>query len=130
MRTLFVVWLAVLLVGCARFHNVTVDDIRASEYMRSEGTIPMGIPAIQQAMQNYSASCEKLGPLHLSPTNLGRAMYTVSMSNSPGSSIVLLIDLQQIGTTTRYQGYTYYKTAQSRLSNVIYAMSGGTDCRE
>lgn len=130
MRALIVVWLAVLLVGCARFHNVTVDDIRAPEYKRSEGNIPMGIPAIQQAMRDYGSTCGDLGPLRPNPSNPGRAIYTVSMSGAPDSSVVLLIDLQQIGTTTRYQGYAYYKGGENRLNNVIYAMSGGKDCRK
>src|SRR3546814_14619441 len=104
MRTLIMIWLAVLLVGCARFHNVTVDDIRASEYKRSEGNIPMGIAAIRQAMRDYGAACANLGPPHPSPSLPGRAMYTVSMSAAPVSSAVLLIALQQIGTNTRHQG--------------------------
>ena len=119
----------VVLAGCARSHDVTVDDIRAADHKRAEGEIAMGIPQIQQAMQNYGSTCESLGPVTINPSNPGRAIYTGTTPGLTDSSAAILIDLQQVGTTTRYQGYTYYKTGQDQLNKVLYVMGGGRECR-
>lgn len=119
----------VVLAGCAQFENVTVDEIRAAEHKRAEGEIAMGIPEIQQALSNYGSTCESLGSLKLDPTHPGRAIYTGLAPGVPESSATLLIDLQQVGMTTRYQGYTYYKTGQGQLDKALYVMGGGKECK-
>lgn len=119
----------VVLAGCARFQDVTVDEIRSADHKRAEGEIAMGIPQIQQALSNYGSTCESLGSLNPNPTNPGRATYTGVMPGVSESSATLLIDLQQVGMTTRYQGYTYYKTGQDELDKALYVMGGGKECR-
>lgn len=128
MRKLFLAAMLVL-AGCAQFENVTVDEIRSAEHKRAEGEIPTGLPEIQQALNSYGSTCESLGSLQMNPENPGRATYTGLAPGVSESSATLLIDLQQVGRTTRYQGYTYYKTGQSQLDKVLYVMGGGKQCK-
>lgn len=129
MRGLMAVAGVLVLAGCAQLQNVTVDEIRNPEYQRTEGEIAKTIPQIQRAMYDYGASCRNIGQLAIDPSNSGRATYATFMPGITDASAALLIDLQEAGPNTKYQGYTYYSTWAKRIEDAVYAMSGGKDCR-
>ena len=128
MRSLSVM-LLLLTAGCSQFENVTLDEVRAAENKRSEGYIAMSIPGMQQALHDYAVSCRSLGSLTVEPLNPGRAAYTVAMPGYGNSNTVVRIDLQQIGTNTRYQAYTNDETWRNQMEEALYVMSGGKECR-
>lgn len=128
MRGFVAAVLAFILAGCAQLQNVTVDELRAEKHKSAEGEIPLTIPQIQQTMYDYGEKCRSIGNLSLNPGNPGRAMFVTYMPGLTDSSAAMLIDLQQVGLATRYQGYVYYTTWKRHLDDALSIMRGQQGC--
>lgn len=123
-----IVFAVVMLSGCAAFQNVNVSDLRSDKHRVADGSIPLTIPQIQQAVYDYREKCRDIGKVAVNPSNPSAASFVTYTMGASSDSAILLIDLQQKGSLTDYQGYLYYNTWKRQLDHDIQVMSGSATC--
>ena len=138
MRKLFFTIIAIALSGCATdASDRHTDSLRQSQHLRTERTLHMTFPEIQQALFRHDRECGDAPVFTMKEDESSYATITEANVDDMPWNRRILIDLRWLEpsirqeTRTRAEVYSFYSNAQvkQRISAMFAAIERPEACR-
>ena len=122
----------VFLVGCVAYvpRNLTVEDIRSSEYFRKSVQIPMTIEQINYAIDVYGSKCVPSVAFKIDPKNNKHATIMYTAMGLTKESVVQILDANELNGQTTVDVYSYYGSWTKFADRIVKITKEPTNCDE
>lgn len=121
-------FLLFLLVGCAAFQNLTVDDVRQDKFLSVTKTYDLTIKQIAKNLYQYNLKCSPLPDIKIDPSDPNKAILIFILPGFTDASVVNVVDFEQFGDKTLVKGYKYTTPLIGWIDNVIWAIEHPQTC--
>lgn len=137
MKTLYALMTALVLSGCAADSSgLRPDNLRKSEFLRTERNLPMTFPEIQMALFKHDAACGSAPVFKMKDGETSYATVTESDSADQSWNKTILFDLMWLQGTWRYETrtrvyvYSFYSDSdvKRRIDAIFNAILKPEDC--
>lgn len=123
-----ILFLQFLLIGCAAFQNLTVEDVRQDKFLSVTKIYDLTIKQISQNLYQYNLRCTPIPDLKIDPSDPNRAILTSQSMGFTELSVVTVVDFQQNGSKTIVKGYKYTTPLISNLDSIMWAIDNPKTC--